>query len=90
MHGTAAAWRQREREREMCLSFCVVLACSTATVYVMSVVGLSKAPAQIPVDVLVRFVNSIRLKRERKHALYIRCVYIYIYVYNSTKDGRWD
>lgn len=61
------------------LSFCVVLACSTATVYVMSVVGLSKAPAQIPVDVLVRFVNSIRLKRERKHALYIRCVYIYIY-----------
>lgn len=36
------------------LSICVLLACSTATVYVMSVVGLSKAPAQIPVDVLVR------------------------------------
>ncbi|KAG6798245.1 adenylate cyclase 3 [Apis mellifera caucasica] len=39
------------------LSFCVVLACSTATVYVMSVVGLSKAPAQIPVDVLVLTVT---------------------------------
>lgn len=39
------------------LSFCVLLACSTATIYVISVVGLSKAPAQIPVDVLVRHVS---------------------------------
>ncbi|PBC32774.1 Adenylate cyclase type [Apis cerana cerana] len=39
------------------LSFCVLLACSTATIYVISVVGLSKAPAQIPVDVLVLTVT---------------------------------
>lgn len=35
------------------LPLCVLLAISTALVYIISVVGLSKAPAQIPIDVLV-------------------------------------
>ncbi|XP_050470234.1 adenylate cyclase type 3 [Bombus huntii] len=39
------------------LPLCVLLAISTALVYIISVVGLSKAPAQIPIDVLVLTVT---------------------------------
>ncbi|XP_060814999.1 adenylate cyclase type 3 [Bombus pascuorum] len=39
------------------LPLCVLLAISTALVYIVSVVGLSKAPAQIPIDVLVLTVT---------------------------------
>ncbi|KAK1119981.1 hypothetical protein K0M31_012711 [Melipona bicolor] len=39
------------------LSLCVLLAFGTASAYIVSVVGLSKDPAQIPIDVLVLTVT---------------------------------
>lgn len=51
------------------LSLCVLLACTTATVYVVSVVGLARAPAQIPVDVLVRFRGTVSFSFSRSIGL---------------------
>ncbi|XP_017766990.1 PREDICTED: adenylate cyclase type 3 [Eufriesea mexicana] len=39
------------------LSLCVLLAIATTVVYILTVVGLSKAPSQIPIDILVLTVT---------------------------------
>ncbi|OAD60853.1 hypothetical protein WN48_04668 [Eufriesea mexicana] len=49
------------------LSLCVLLAIATTVVYILTVVGLSKAPSQIPIDILVGVASRLDLSERSMH-----------------------